>query len=34
MIAIAMEPEPCGWDEIYAAYGCPVGLEAELDEGD
>ena len=34
MIAIAMEPEPCSWDEVYAVYGCPVGLEVELDEGD
>jgi hypothetical protein len=34
MTAMTMEPEPCGWDEVYAAYGCSVGFEEESDEGD
>lgn len=34
MSAMVIEAEPCGWDEVYAAYGCSVGLEDELDEGD
>ncbi len=21
--------EPCSWEEVYASYGCSVGLETE-----
>ncbi len=34
MIAIAQEPDPCGWEEVYRAYGCPVEFDEELDDDD
>ena len=34
MIAIAMEPDPCGGEDVYRAYGCPVEFDEELDDDD
>ena len=31
MIAIA-ESDPCSWEEVYQAYGCPVEFDEELDD--
>ena len=34
MSAIPLEPDPCGWEEVYRAYGCGVELDEELDDDD
>ena len=34
MIAMAMEPDPCGWEDVYRAYGCRVEFDDELDDDD
>ncbi len=34
MIAVAMEPDPCGWEDVYRAYGCSVEFDDELDDDD
>lgn len=34
MIALPMEPDPCGWEDVYRAYGCAVEFENELDDED
>lgn len=34
MIAIGQEADPCGWEDVYRAYGCAVGFDEELDDDD
>jgi len=34
MIALTQEPDPCGWEDVYQAYGCPLGFDDELEDED